>query len=344
VLLNLPDFLKLRRELPTIDVRSEGEFQQGHIPSALNIPILNNAERVAVGTDYKQKGQLEAIKTGFKLVGPRIVDIVNEAERAAQGKELLVHCWRGGMRSSNFCQFVEMAKIKTHQLKGGYKAYRQDVLSSFQLPLKLIVVGGYTGSGKSEILHALGAKGEQVIDLEALANHKGSVFGALSMPAQPTNEQFQNNLFDQLLMIDRSKRVWIEDESITIGNIILPDPLWRQICGSPLVVIDCDKGVRIERLVHEYSRASKDEFIQCMSRITKKLGGQNFQAARDKVNDNNWHEAIDILLGYYDKTYGIGLNKKSERVKARVTWNGADPDTVADQLITQVNDLHQNLA
>src|SRR6188768_2768219 len=161
--IGIDDFLQLRKQLPVVDVRSEGEYQEGHVASAFNIPLLNNAERAVVGTDYKKKGQHEAIKTAFRLVGPRLFDIVTEAEKV--GNELLVHCWRGGMRSSNFCQFVGMSKVKTHQLLGGYKSYRHQALESFKLPFNLFVVGGCTGSGKSEILQALKKSGEQVIDL-----------------------------------------------------------------------------------------------------------------------------------------------------------------------------------
>jgi tRNA 2-selenouridine synthase len=189
----LSEFLFLRKDLPVVDVRSEGEFKEGHIPGAINLPILNNEERKEVGTDYKQKGQKNAIMTGFRLIGPRLPQILDAAEKVAGGKELLVHCWRGGMRSNYFCQFVTMARIKAQSLTGGYKAYRQKALDSFKLPLKLRVIGGSTGAGKSDILRALAAKGEQVIDLEALAHHKGSVFGGLMMPKQPTTEQFQNN-------------------------------------------------------------------------------------------------------------------------------------------------------
>src|SRR6478609_9051376 len=174
MLLPIEDFLTLRQSHPIVDVRSQGEFGEGHIRHAINIPILNNEERIAVGTDYKQKGQLEAIKTGFRLVGPRLPEMINDALLVSNGKEILVNCWRGGMRSSNFCQFVGMAGIKSHQLKGGYKAYRTLALEAFRKPFKIIVLTGYTGSGKSEILRALKAHGEQVLDLEALASHKGS--------------------------------------------------------------------------------------------------------------------------------------------------------------------------
>ncbi|MEJ0034085.1 MAG: rhodanese-like domain-containing protein [Bacteroidota bacterium] len=156
--MTLSEFFSLRKDLPVVDVRSEGEYDTGHITGAINLPILNNSERKSVGTDYKQKGQRDAIMTGFRLIGPRLPEILGNAERVAAGKELLVHCWRGGMRSNYFCQFVSMARIKAKSLDGGYKTYRQKALESFKLPLKLRVIGGSTGSGKSEILRALRIK------------------------------------------------------------------------------------------------------------------------------------------------------------------------------------------
>jgi len=312
-----------------VDVRSEGEYHEGHIQQAINIPILNNAERVAVGTDYKQKGQQEAIRTGFRLVGPRLASIIEETEKT--GHELLVHCWRGGMRSSNFCQFAGMAKVKTHALIGGYKAYRQQALESFKIPFNLIILGGSTGSGKSEVLRALQNAGEQVIDLESLANHKGSVFGGLMMPPQPTTEQFQNDLFEDILKKNTSKRIWIEDESIAVGKIFLPEPLWRQMNTGPLIELQVDKATRIQRLVNEYGQADKQEFLKAMEKIIKKLGGQHFNAAREKLFTNDMATTIEILLTYYDKAYNNGLNKKKNRIVNRIQWAGKDPkDAVAN--------------
>lgn len=331
--LSIHDFLRLRNELPVVDVRSEGEFASGHMMNACNIPILNNAERVAVGTDYKQKGQLEAIKTGFRLVGPRIHDIVIHAEQVAAGREILVHCWRGGMRSSNFCQFVGMARMKTHQLDGGYKAYRTEALSSFNFPFQFNIIAGFTGSGKSEILQALEKKGEQIIDLEKLSNHKGSVFGGLMMPPQPTTEQFQNNLFEEIMKLDRNKRIWIEDESITIGKIVLPDAFWQRMNASPVLEMNVSKEVRIHRLVKDYGNADKEQFLQAMSSIVKKLGGQHFLAAKEKLASNDMASTIDILLTYYDKAYTSGLTKKSERIKKKLSWDGKDADQFAEELI-----------
>lgn len=330
--ISVDDFLRLRDSLPVVDVRSENEFTQGHINGAVNIPILRNEERAAVGTDYKQKGQLEAIKTGFRLVGPRIIDLVNEAQNVSAGREMLVHCWRGGMRSGNFCQFVEMAKLKTHQLSGGYKAYRQKAIESFELPFNLKIIGGYTGSGKSEILRALKKSGEQVLDLELLASHKGSVFGGLLMPPQPTTEQFQNNLFEAIRKLDLARPIWVEDESITIGRIVLPDPFWKRMSVSDIIQVDVPREVRVRRLVEEYGPADPQAFIEVMGRIVKKLGGQHYQAARDKVLQGDMTSAIDILLTYYDKAYGTGLSKKTNRIKARINWDGEGADRVASDM------------
>jgi tRNA 2-selenouridine synthase len=330
--ISIDDFFSLRKSLPVVDVRSEGEYQSGHIQQAINIPLLNNHERVLVGTDYKQKGQLEAIKTGFKLVGPRLLDIINEAESVSPSKEMLVHCWRGGMRSNNFCQFVGMAGIKTHALKGGYKVYRQKALESFAKPLKLILLTGCTGSGKSEILRALQANGEQVLDLETLASHKGSVFGGLFMNPQPSTEQFQNNLFESILQLDPNKPIWVEDESIAIGQIFLPREFWLQMNKSPLVQIQVDREVRVKRLVDEYGKADRDDFLSIMNKIVKRLGGQHFNRAKEELRNGNMPEVMRVLLTYYDKAYLHSIEKRKDRVKKVMDWNGESVDEIVNVL------------
>lgn len=332
MVLPVDEFLKLRETLPVVDVRSEGEFAEGHIRSAINIPILNNAERVAVGTDYKQNGQAEAIRTGFRLVGPRLLNIIDQAKAVTEKNEMIVHCWRGGMRSGNFCQFVGMAGMKTHQLKGGYKAYRQEALQSFKTPFKFVVLAGSTGSGKTEVLQALAANGEQVIDLEQLASHKGSVFGGLMQKPQPTTEQFQNDLFEKILTLDPGKRVWIEDESVAVGKIFLPLDFWQTMGRSPVVALSVDKDIRIQRLVNEYGSADKNEFLEAMTGITKKLGGQHFKAAKEKLLENDMAAVMDILLTYYDKAYRNGLEKKKNRIAANVVWNGTEKNKLVNEL------------
>ena len=333
MLLPIEDFLKLRDSHPVVDVRSQGEFGEGHIRGALNIPILNNEERVAVGTDYKQKGQQEAIKTGFRLVGPRLLDIINETQKIANESEILVHCWRGGMRSSNFCQFVGMAGIKSHQLKGGYKAYRNQALESLKKPLQIILLTGFTGSGKSEVLRALKANGEQILDLEALAHHKGSAFGHLLMPPQPTTEQFQNELFEEIIKLDGSKRIWVEDESIAIGKIFLPHDFWISMMQSPLVQMDVSKDIRVQRLVSEYGPADREEFLSIMGKVVKKLGGQHYNAAKEKLLQGDMASTIDILLTYYDKAYLNSITKRKEKWAANISWDGVDSNKFAQTIL-----------
>jgi len=329
--ISLEEFFKLRDALPVLDVRSEGEYAAGHIPHAMNIPLLNNHERIAVGTDYKQKGQLEAIKTGFRLVGPRLEEIINQT-LAITDREAIVHCWRGGMRSSNFCQFVGMAGIKTHQLRGGYKAYRHAALESFKNPFRFLVIGGFTGSGKTEILRALATAGEQIIDLEFLARHKGSSFGGLMQPPQPTTEQFENDLFEAIQKLDVKRPIWIEDESIAVGKVFLPQSFWTALRTSPVIELKVEKEIRVRRLVNEYGDADKAAFLEAMQRITKRLGGQHFNAAREKLLEGDMAATIDILLTYYDKAYVNGLVKKKDRIKDTVTWDGVTTHPLVAEL------------
>lgn len=340
--ISLSEFLSFRNIIPVADVRSPLEFQAGHIRGAINIPLLNNEERIAVGTDYKLKGQAEAIKTGFRLVGPRLEEIIVEALKVSSGKDLLVHCWRGGMRSHNFCQFIGMAGIRSQSLTGGYKAYRQFALETFKKPLPIILLTGCTGSGKSEVLRALQARGEQILDLEKLANHKGSAFGGLLMPAQPTTEQFQNELFEEILSLDLNKRIWVEDESIAIGKIFLPTDFWVTMSNSPLVQMDVAKEVRIGRLVNEYGPADREEFLQTIGKVAKKLGGQHYNTAKEKLLQGDMHATIEILLTYYDKAYLSSIDKRTDRVQTSVPWDGKNATDFASLLISVVHS--QNMA
>jgi tRNA 2-selenouridine synthase len=330
--LSVEEFLALRTSQPVIDVRSEGEFEEGHISGAINIPLLNNEARAIVGTAYKKKGQAEAIREGFRLVGPRLAEIIQQTETIAAGKEILVHCWRGGMRSSNFCQFAGMAKVKSQVLKGGYKAYRQFAFEAFQQPLQIILIGGCTGSGKSEVLRALKEQGEQVVDLETLAHHKGSAFGSLMQLPQPTTEQFHNQLFEEIFQLDISKPIWVEDESITIGKVFLPPDFWLRMKNSPIVQMDVPKEVRVQRLVAEYGHADRAEFLEAMTKIVKRLGGQHFKAAKEKLLAGDMAGTIEILLTYYDKYYLESIESKKGRVKLTLPWDGEDANTFAQSM------------
>lgn len=345
MVLTVQDFLKLRDRLPVVDVRSEAEYNAGHIAGSTNIPLLNNAQRSAVGIAYKQYGQLEAIRTGFRLIGPGLAQLIECMEQTAgQKREIAAYCWRGGMRSDYFSRFAAMARIDCHTLQGGYKAYRKTALDYFVKKWKLRILAGYTGSGKTEIIKYLAQRGEQVIDLETLALHKGSVFGGLMMPEQPTTEQFENKLFEVLLTLDEKRTVWVEDESIAIGKVFLPQAFWKQMNESPVVEIETEKSVRVQRLTEEYGMVDTNSFLEALKKITSRLGHQLYQQAHQYVLEGKWPEAIDCILTYYDKAYRNGLSRKQHRIVKRISWDGRNVHEVAEQLLkTNVPEPEANL-
>ncbi|MCU0418916.1 MAG: tRNA 2-selenouridine(34) synthase MnmH [Cyclobacteriaceae bacterium] len=334
--ITVADLLRLRHQLPLVDVRAPVEYGAGHIPQASNIPLLTDEHRATVGTVYKKEGQAAAIREGFRLVGPRLADMISDTETIARQGELIVHCWRGGMRSNNFAQFAEMARLQTYVLQGGYKAYRQWGQTLFQKPWRLVLLTGYTGSGKTELLHALRTHGQQVLDLEALARHKGSAFGGLLMPPQPTTEQFQNDLFEALYALDATRPIWVEDESIAIGQLFLPIDFWQQMSQSPLVELHVTKEKRIERLVRDYGQADKTEFLTTMAKIIKRLGGQHFAAAREHLLAGNMPAVMERLLTYYDKAYHASIAKRQDRVILTASWNGHATPAEIDGLLADV--------
>ena len=182
-------------------------------------------------------------------------------------------------------------------------------------------------------MRALKSKGEQVLDLEELSNHKGSAFGGLLMPPQPTTEQFQNDLFEEILLLDHEKRIWVEDESIAIGKIFLPPDFWRAMNRAPLIKLDVTKEIRVQRLVDEYGAADRDEFLSIMGKITTKLGGQHYNHAKEKLLTGDMHSTIDILLTYYDKAYLRSIEKRNSQLKFSLDWDGVNADEFASSLI-----------
>ena len=195
-------FLKDSTNIKIVDVRSPGEFQEGHIPQAVNIPIFNDQERSEVGILYKNIGRVEAIQKGLSFVGPRMEKLAKQALQYAVNQSIKVTCWRGGMRSEKMAWLFELVGLKVYVLEGGYKAYRNYILDTFRNIPQLVVIHGPTGSGKTDILKSLKEKGEQVIDLEEIACHRGSAFGAIGMGSQPTTQQFQNRLFEEFEKFD----------------------------------------------------------------------------------------------------------------------------------------------
>ena len=194
-LIQIEQFLTLSVSHPVIDVRSPSEFSQGHVPGAINIPLFDDQERKIVGIRYKQVNKEAAMYAGLEFAGKKLVELAKEGEKkAGKNKTLLVHCWRGGMRSKSMVWLFETLGLTCYLLEGGYKSYRHYVHNEMALQLHVNVIGGRTGSGKTDILLFLEHAGEPVIDLEGFAHHKGSAFGARGESIQPTTEQFENEL------------------------------------------------------------------------------------------------------------------------------------------------------
>ena len=249
----ISDFLDLSTKFPVIDVRSPGEYNKGHIPGSFNIPLFNNNERSEIGKKYKQVSREAAVYAGLEFAGTKLVSLIKQAKKIAAKKEILIHCWRGGMRSENMAWLFSVAGLKPYVLTAGYRAYRHHIRKKLTENQKIVILGGKTGSGKTEILYEMEKLGHQIIDLEGLANHKGSAFGALGQEIQPTTEQFTNNLFDVWKDLDPNKSVWIEDESKNIGTVSISEELFEKMNKAPVFVVEMIKELRIERLVKEYS-------------------------------------------------------------------------------------------
>lgn len=310
---------------PVIDVRSPAEYQHAHIPGAFSIPLFDNLERAEIGTLYKKAGKEIAVEKGLEFVGPKMKTLVEEAKKLAKTKEIVVHCWRGGMRSASMAWLFETAGLKVSLLKGGYKAYRNWVLNQFKKTLPLTVIGGKTGSGKTELLEIFSQNGYQVIDLEGLANHRGSSFGHIGLPSQPSTEQFENFLAKELNQLDFSRPIYVEDESKAIGKVYQPTDFFNQLRTAKVIFLDIPAACRAPYLVKVYGSYQKEELGNSIDKIKKRLGGQWHKAAQEALEDGNLAEVVMIVLNYYDKAYLFGLSKREESSILRIEMNSLDP-------------------
>ena len=342
--INIEKFLELADQLPVIDVRSPGEYGHAHIPGAYNLPLFTDEERKIVGTVYKQESREQAIKIGLDFFGPKMRKMVEEVEKIISNKQqaisnrgnangnvplpiancLLLYCWRGGMRSAGIAWLMDLYGFKVYTLTGGYKKFRNHVLDTFKLPFQFKILGGYTGSGKTEMLKALEKQGEFVVDLEDIAKHKGSAFGKLGMIKQPTQEMFENLLAQKLNEIAKKKSearnngsdmriaTWLEDESQRIGDINIPHLLWRRMRQSPVYFLEIPFEERLRHIVEEYSKYDKETLLSCIDRIKERLGGLETKNAIAFLNEDNYIESFRILLKYYDKWYFKSLHNRED--------------------------------
>jgi len=320
------------QDLVCIDVRSEGEFHDGHFEGVKNIPILNNDHRHQVGLTYKTKGQDAAIEKGHNLVDPLKPELLDRWKRASQNKETLVYCWRGGLRSRISCEWMSEHQINTVRIEGGYKALRAEVLPHFVKPWTMKILGGMTGSQKTEVLKTL----PHHIDLEGLANHRGSAFGLLIQDEQPRQATFENNLAVKLSDTSLKHGIILEDESRLIGHCVIPEKFYSQMSEAPMVLIEESVKARAEYIYRSYVQLSLakaervlvlDHFQKSLLKITKRLGGlltdQLLKVMNEAFFQNSaelhqqWIESL--LVNYYDKMYLHAFNRKGRKVIFRGT-------------------------
>ena len=316
-----------------IDVRTPAEYKQGHIPGAFNLPLFSNTERAVVGTLYKQKGPEKAMLQGLEIVGPKMKSLAEHAKTIADGRKVILHCWRGGKRSESMAWLFKMVGLNVDIIIGGYKAYRQLQTEFYSKnELNILVLGGRTGCGKTLLLHELAKQGQQIIDLEALAHHKGSAFGALGETVQESSEQFCNKLFDAFRKQDATKTYWIENESRAIGSVGIPEELWHKMKAAPLINIERSLDQRIEIIKAEYGHFSIEDLKQSFDKIRKKIGGQNLKKAHEALEGGNLAGAIKIALFYYDKAYQYYLDNNSTSIIKMLTINDLPIEKIAFEL------------
>ena len=370
----IEEFLQLSREHPVLDVRSPGEYAHAHIPGAHSLPLFNDEERKVVGTTYKQQSREAAIKIGLDFFGVKMRGLVENAElvvgswKLVRGSDpatnyhlpttncVLLHCWRGGMRSAAIAWLLDLYGFKVYLLVGGYKAYRKWVLAQFEKEYEFKIIGGYTGSGKTLLLRDLQKQGQTIIDLEALANHKGSAFGALGEKEQVKQEMFENLLASELsekLVVGSSKLVgggspttnfelpttnfvWLEDESQRIGNLQIPMPLWDTMRKSVIYFLDIPFEQRLEYITEEYGKFPKEQLVNAIIRIQKRLGGLETKNAINHLLENDHKACFRILLTYYDKWYGKALYNR-ENISAllnKIPCTGVDTAINTQKLLS----------
>ena len=335
--LSSSDFLVQSQQHLLLDVRSPKEFQQGHIPHAHNLPLFENDERTRVGTTYKQRSKAAAIEEGLELVGPKMATFARFVKPLVRGNKILVHCWRGGMRSGSMAWLFELLGYEVYTLRGGYKAYRNFVLETTAQEAQYIVIGGYTGSGKTPLLQHLQQLGEQIIDLEKLAHHKGSAFGGVLEKEPPTSEQFENNLCGDFLLLDKTKRIWLEVESRNVGRCYMPLGFWQQLRKSPLLVLEISVEARLQQVLQDYGQASITELEDCFLKIERRLGNEAMKTALHFLQEKNLKAAAAIALHYYDKTYAHSLSLKETKAVTHFSFPKIDLTHIAQKFLDYAN-------
>ncbi len=326
-------FLQRAASSPVFDARTPSEFAKGHIPGAHNLPLFSDEERHEIGILYKDQGKETAVLRGLEMVGPRLTEYIARVKETTDSRQILIHCWRGGMRSSSLAWLLDTAGYRVSLLQGGYKAYRRQVQSTLATPWPLLILGGMTGSGKTELLLMMRRRGEQVLDLEGLAGHRGSAFGAIDGLAQPTTEQFENDISAQLQTLDADRPIWVEDESRRIGRAVVNEAFYQQMRQAPAVRIDVPREQRVKRLCVDYGSEAPEKLAAAVTNISKRLGGEQSRAILQAITNGDISYAAHAILDYYDKTYLFGLSQRDQQRLIVLDPTPDQPGQIARALI-----------
>lgn len=329
----------LSLQMPVIDVRSPREFARGHVPGAVSMPLFSDEERHEVGLLYAQSGRDAALKKGLEFAGPRLASMVETAERVSPHKKLLLYCWRGGMRSGSVSWLLRTAGFSVHTLAGGYKSWRRYALDLFSRPIPIVLIGGATGSGKTLVLRALQEHNEWVLDLEHEACHRGSAFGAIRQPAQPTQEHFENLCALQLHRCRHAARIWLEDESRSIGKVDIPAGLWSQMANAPVVHIVIPREDRVKNLVRDYGESSFEELHAAFVRIARRLSPERAAEADTALREGKYDVAADRCLHYYDKYYSRAIEMRDEQNVLTREYPSFDISSICQDILTHNKQL-----
>ena len=336
-----------------LDIRTPAEFNESTIPGAVNIPIFNNQERAKVGTVYSQESPKKAKMLGVKLVAPKLPQLLEKIKSLAdQYKNIIVFCARGGLRSESIISFCDLIGLNNiYKLDGGYKAYRRfiiDNLTNYNLKSQLLVIHGFTGTGKTDLLYKLKQQGLPIIDLEGLANHRGSAFGSIGL-GKPTNQkQFDSLLWEKLNKLADTPIIAVEAESKRIGISVLPDFFLKAMDNGIHILLKRSLNTRIEQIFNEYSKSyqqDKDAFIdrtlESISAVKKhliqKIGKDGYQQLVQYCKDGELKKVIKLLLTkYYDPLYKHSQKQHNDFV---LTIKEDDLTKVTSKIIDFTNDL-----
>ena len=333
--LHVEAFLELG--IPIVDVRAPIEFNKGHIPKAYNIPLLTNEDRHRVGLCYRQSGHQAAVHLGIQLVGPRMADLALSGMDAAKDGQLAVYCQRGGQRSQSLCWLWKQMGLTVYRLEGGYKSFRRWTNEILTQPRNFLLLAGSTGVGKTAYLHKLIDTGERGIDLEGLAHHKGSAFGAIGESESPTQSHFENTLAIQLWKYKSTGPIWLESESRRVGTCQIPPVIWSSMESAERIYIERELSQRIERLCADYKSASVAELERALHAIRKRLGPEAYKNALQDLRTDYRKGVVKQVLGYYDRLYDRHKIRHQSRILASLDVSTLSEEQVVAYL-TSVKD------